>query len=419
MDPDTQGPRSTGPQVHGTSGPQDPQVPAGLGTRAVRKAAERLAARRLSRADRAEDLKAQQDLSDLHRSHADKVRADRLARRTAAAERRREVLSERTPEVLSMAVYLAAVGSAIFGQVSVATGRYHWGLWRALLLAGFIELMALAMALTANRLRLRGERAFAPRALTWSFAGFAATVNIWGHWSDHLMATGLGAASLGGIALWEIRSSARHRDALRAAGQIAKPGTRFGWRTWIRYPRDAAAAWSADVLYRLTPEAGAIMTKVRADRTRRSLAAEVLSVARTAADRGKPGPALDALTKYADLCRTQHPEVPALGGPEVCKVPSAVEVLGTYATGPGGSANEDRTTVLTPGPDDCSKVRDIRSANGGSVIETYVVEVRKRYPDRVPRFSEVREVLEDGLGLGPSKSRVTRVLKAIREEEAS
>ena len=78
---------------------------------------------------------------DRDRSHQARVRDQRNQDR---AQRRAE-LRGAAPEALSTFVYLAAVASAVFGQVSVATGRYGWGIWRALLLAGFIELMALAM----------------------------------------------------------------------------------------------------------------------------------------------------------------------------------------------------------------------------------------------------------------------------------
>lgn len=194
------------------------------------------------------------------------AKAEAAALRRARWAARRDMCSAAAPAALSMVVYIAAVASAVFGQVSVATGRYNWAPWRALLLAGFIELMALAMALTANRLRLRGERALAPRVLTWVFAGFAATVNVWGHMADPLMATGLGAASLGGITLWEIRSSARHRDALRAAGQLAHPLPPLGARFWALHPRIAVTAYRLGVRQQLSASAAPLVAAAEAKR---------------------------------------------------------------------------------------------------------------------------------------------------------
>jgi hypothetical protein len=220
------------------------------------------------------------DRAEREAGRAEQVAA-REAKTEAAAVRRaqwaqyRDTTSSAAPATLSMLVYLAAVASAVFGQVSVATGRYHWALWRALLLAGFIELMALAMATTANRLRLRGENALAPRVLTWVFAGFAAGVNVWGHFSDPLMAIGLGAASLGGITLWEIRSSARHRDALRAAGQLAQPLPSLGLRFWLSQPPVAVAAYRIGIRTRVSPAAEPLVERALAQREARVAARRV------------------------------------------------------------------------------------------------------------------------------------------------
>lgn len=220
--------------------------------------------REARRAERAAEADARRD--------ADQQRAEDAERRRTRWAARREAASATAPATLSMLVYSAAVASAVFGQVSVATGRYGWAPWRALVLAGFIELMALAMALTANRLRLRGERALAPRVLTWVFAGFAAVVNVWGHLTDPLMAIGLGAASLGGITLWEIRSSARHRDALRAAGQLAEPLPPLGMRFWLLAPGVAMTAYRIGVRTRVSLAAADLVAQAEAERAARRAA---------------------------------------------------------------------------------------------------------------------------------------------------
>ena len=213
-----------------------------------------------------EASRAERDAGRAEQAATREARSEITAVRRARWSERREMAGAAAPATLSMLVYLAAVASAVFGQISVATGRYHWSMIRALVLAGFIELMALAMAMTANRLRLRGERALAPRVLTWVFASFAASVNIWGHFNDPLMAAGLGAASLGGITLWEIRLSARHRDALRRVGQLAEPLPSFGLRFWLFQPPVAMAAYRVGVRTRVSLAAAPLVAQAEAER---------------------------------------------------------------------------------------------------------------------------------------------------------
>ncbi|MBN1171805.1 MAG: hypothetical protein JXA67_06485, partial [Micromonosporaceae bacterium] len=232
----------------------------------VRAAEARLRVQERERTARRAEREAQRSEQAASRQERAELAADRRARWAGY----RETASAAAPAALSMLVYSAAVASAVFGQVSVATGRYGWPIWRALVLAGFIELMALAMATTANRLRLAKERALAPRVLTWVFASFAAAVNVWGHWGDPLMAVGLGAASVGGITLWEIRSSARHRAELRAVGQIAEPLAPLGLRFWVLHPGIAATAYSLGVRTRVSPSAAPLVAQAEAVRAARA-----------------------------------------------------------------------------------------------------------------------------------------------------
>lgn len=264
------------------------------------------------RADRAVRAAVREESAADRQAAADQRVADQRAKvavRTAKRTARADLWSGRTVSVrtnadaiLSMLVYASAVGSAVFGQVSVATGQYHWSTGRALLMAGFIEVVGLAMALTSNKLRLRGERGLAPRILTWAFASFAATVNIWGHIHNPLMATVLGAASIGGITMWEIRSSAKHRAELRRLGQIGQPLTRFGLRAWVRYFPLVRGAWSQAVLEGLAPPAQALVVRsaeVRLARQVRRSAESALRSAQTAM-RSVEGPA-DLGPAIADL----------------------------------------------------------------------------------------------------------------------
>ncbi len=94
------------------------------------------------------------------------------------------------------------------------------------------------------------------------------------------MAAVLGASSLAAIVVWEVRSGAKHRDALRRLGLIPDPPERFGWRRWVRYPRSTFAAWSLDVRSRVGTGAAELLARVDADRTER--AAAKADAARTA-----------------------------------------------------------------------------------------------------------------------------------------
>jgi hypothetical protein len=153
---------------------------------------------------------------------------------------------------------------AISGQISMALDR-GWPLVVGIGMAVFLEGLALSMALTAHQLRLKGERALIPAAMTWVAAGFASAINVFAHRDDPVMAAVLGASSLAAIIVWEVRSGAKHRAALRAMGLIPEPPERFGWRRWLRYPRSTWRAWSLDVKHRVGTGAAAILARVEAD----------------------------------------------------------------------------------------------------------------------------------------------------------
>lgn len=155
----------------------------------------------------------------------------------------------------SLLVYVVVVYVAATSQMQVFRSQFGWALPRAAAAAVFIEGLSLAFALTAHALRLRGERAYGLRALTWAAALFAGAMNYAAHMVDpnltplmaQLQAIAVGVSSLAGIVLWEARSGARSRTALRAAAKKALPKPFLGWDFWLRYPRRAFWAWSAMV----------------------------------------------------------------------------------------------------------------------------------------------------------------------------
>jgi hypothetical protein len=219
-------------------------------------------------------------------------RAERAARRTerqgkAAARRawmaaRVDYVRHNAPAVYSTVVYAAAVGSAVYGQVTAATGR-GWPLLVGLGGATAIEGLALSMALTAHQLRLAGERAVAPRVLTWVATLAAAAINYFGHVAGgRTGAVILAGLSVIGIVVWEIRSGRKHRATLRQLGLIPDPPARFGWRRWVRFPFGTLAAWSRDVRDRVSPQAADVLAAMAVDRAERDRTRRVREVARVA-----------------------------------------------------------------------------------------------------------------------------------------
>lgn len=220
-------------------------------------------------ANRAAEREAKTTAKDAEQTRkAERRQANRAARAKRWAGRRARVagyVRGNMPGVYSAGIYAMALYVAVSGQVGVATDR-GWPVVIGIGMAAFLEGTALAMALTAHQQRLKGERALTARIMTWVAAGFAAAINFGAHADDLVMAAVLGASSLAAIVVWEVRSGAKHRDALRKLGLIPDPPERFGWRRWVRYPRSTFAAWSLDVKSRVGTGAAALLARVEADR---------------------------------------------------------------------------------------------------------------------------------------------------------
>lgn len=210
---------------------------------------------------------------EAERSRKSRQRAERAERRTARREARQATraavtvrcvayVQHNAPAVYSGVIYGMAVTVAVSGQIDVATSR-HWSPLIGVGMAVFIEGLALSMALTAHAQRLKGERALAARALTWLAACFAAGINVAAHAGDAVMAAVLGASSVAAIVVWEVRSGAKHRDALRKLGLIPEPPERFGWRRWARYPIETYRAWSLDIRSRVGGNAARLIGEVQ------------------------------------------------------------------------------------------------------------------------------------------------------------
>lgn len=219
--------------------------------------------RQARRQEAAQDRTAQNWAKAQRRDARIKTRAERAHRLSDWAAGRAGYIRDNAAPVFSGVVYVAAVGVAVTGQVSIAI-IYDWPIIAGVLIAIFIEGVALSMALTAHRLREDRFRATAPRILTWVAALFAASINYTAHARDPILAAILAASSVAGITMWEIRSSARNRKAWLDAGIIPAPPERFGIRRWLRYPASTFQAWSLDIRDRVSEGAAQRLAQVEA-----------------------------------------------------------------------------------------------------------------------------------------------------------
>jgi hypothetical protein len=266
---------------------------------------------RLRLSEQRDQVKANRE--QRRRAERDAAREQRRKEREQRREARQQWVAGRVAyvrdnaaAVYSALIYGLAVSGAVYGQVDAARVNglpVPVGIVAALALEG----TGLAMALTAQHQRLKGERAVLARALIWICTAGAVTINAIGHHADPVKAIGLSALSALGIIVYEVRSGAKHRVTLRKLGVIPEPPERFGWRRWLTYPRQTWTAWRIDARDRLSPSAAALISRadaVRAQRRRQQLVAEVAGTARkaarAAAKKGEAGAALAALARLAN-----------------------------------------------------------------------------------------------------------------------
>ncbi len=245
----------------------------------------------------------------------------------------------------SSVVYGLAVAVAAAGQISVAE---HQGLpWFAGLgIAGFVEGLALAMALTARSMRLSGERARIPRILTWVSAIFAASVNLYAHRGDPVEAAVFAAASIAGISLWEIRGEAKTREQMRHAGAAMR--TQRAEDVVLRElagvieteAREAAAAGDTDTA--LAALAHLEMLHRRAAAVR---AAAVMAADRLAAD---PTVLMPGVPPTGAMARPPVPDAPVRGALPPAPDPDAGNASPDHGTVAAGSTRATRPARTRP-----------------------------------------------------------------------
>ena len=149
---------------------------------------------------------------------------------------------------VAYAFYATAATAALVGQVWAGVTHIPWpkeGFSPLLKIAlvtpavAVIELGGVATAALADLRRRKGEQAYAYRAMSLFAAIVALVFNVVGHWrpEERFLAFGFGGLSAFAYVLWLIHSSARRRDALRKAGQMATTGPVYGVVQWAREPK--------------------------------------------------------------------------------------------------------------------------------------------------------------------------------------
>jgi hypothetical protein len=149
---------------------------------------------------------------------------------------------------LAYAFYTTAATAALVGQVWAGVTHIPWPeagfpMWVRIAVVtpavAVIELGGVATAALADLRRRKGEQAYAYRAMSLFAALVALVFNVVGHWrpDERFLAFGFGGLSAFAYALWLIHSSARRRDTLRAAGQMASTSPVYGLVQWLREPR--------------------------------------------------------------------------------------------------------------------------------------------------------------------------------------
>jgi hypothetical protein len=168
------------------------------------------------------EAQAEQARKDQAAEHQRRRReqADRAQRRTAQAAAARGWLAAEADTAFSVALILLAVIPAISSQVGALTGKTDPG--SATALALMLELGAWSATVGASRAMKDGRPVTPYRVAMWGCAAIAAAINVAhnGGLTDWF-ALVMGAASLAGVAFWELRCVGRHGTSRRTKEERA------------------------------------------------------------------------------------------------------------------------------------------------------------------------------------------------------
>ena len=179
---------------------------------------------------------------------------------------------------------IAALGSSI-GQIWVGVDNPPWPdavpLWvRALLVAPFAIVIDLGGVVTSgfadSRQRL-GENAYGWRILSATSVALAVGINLVGHAGTPYLAVVFASLGVFAYTVWLVYTSARRRDALRAAGKLAETPPSHGLRQWIREPEVTARAKLLAITGGLAAHASLTEAReqLRAEKRRAALASHI------------------------------------------------------------------------------------------------------------------------------------------------
>lgn len=157
------------------------------------------------------------------------------------ADRSAEIADVMTgPRHLLRAFYGIVLSVALIGQTAAAKNWLHWPLLAAAAAVVALEVGGVAVSVYADARRRLGERALIARLVSAGLAAFAVTVNWQGHLgpkgSPTLQASFFAGFSLVGYVVWLVDTSARRRDSLRIAGDLAAVPPAYEVGLWLRHP---------------------------------------------------------------------------------------------------------------------------------------------------------------------------------------
>ncbi|MFD7982140.1 hypothetical protein ACFV4M_02005 [Kitasatospora indigofera] len=234
--------------------------------------ADRAERQRQADADRAEQLRKDKREAE---ARAKRERAERAQRRGAQIAAARGWLAAEADTAFSVALILLSVIPAIASQVGALTGKTDPG--SATALALMLELGAWSATVGASRAMKDGRPVGPYRVAMWACAAIAAGINVShnGGFTDWFGLV-MGAASMAGVAFWELRCVGRHGQSRRTKEERAEEKARRRhakerkakhpevWKTSVLILADAEykalspeAAWTmAREIHRGTTEAG-------------------------------------------------------------------------------------------------------------------------------------------------------------------
>lgn len=172
---------------------------------------------RRDRRDREEAARRRREEEDERKRRERRERQQEARRRRSdRRDRRAKLLAQLASEgdtVAALIVMACAIGPALYFQVAALVGVPGLPVVIAVALAVMLEAGAWVATVAGERAKREGRPVGIFRAAMWGCAFVAAVIN-WSHAPDSgggWLAWVLAAASLGGVAFWELRGLGRHR----------------------------------------------------------------------------------------------------------------------------------------------------------------------------------------------------------------